>query len=279
MSYKTILVHVDATPLAAQRIRIAAKLARSFGAHLIGTATSGFASIVRQAQSYDMATIPAPVECGSQRDSARAALAEFDAIAAACEAPSCERRLIDEDADDGLMLQARYSDLVVVGQAGSGFAQAGVGDDMAEFVMLHGARPVLIIPYAGKFEHVGQRILVAWDGGQEASRAIVAALPLLQKATQVTLVVFNADGRDGIHGDVPGADIALYLARHQVRVDVREEHVGFDIGNAMLSLATDIDADLIVMGGYGHARLRQLLLGGVTRTVLRTMTVPVLMAH
>jgi nucleotide-binding universal stress UspA family protein len=113
----------------------------------------------------------------------------------------------------------------------------------------------------------------------EASRAIGAALPLLRRAGKVTLAVFNPNAIGSKHGPLPGADLAGFLARHDVAIEVQQLETELDIGNALLSLAADISADLLVMGAYGHQRLRELLLGGATRTVLKTMTLPVLMAH
>jgi len=104
-------------------------------------------------------------------------------------------------------------------------------------------------------------------------------MPLLKRAKNVTLVVFNSSARYDVHGEQPGADIALYLARHKVKVEVLSQTTTIDVGNSLLSLSSDLGTDLIVMGGYGHTRFRELLLGGVTKTVLNTMTVPVLMSH
>jgi nucleotide-binding universal stress UspA family protein len=122
-------------------------------------------------------------------------------------------------------------------------------------------------------------VLVAWDGSQEASRALDGALPFLRQAAEVKVVVFNAEDQVNMHGEQPGADIALYLARHGVKVDVLQETTEQDIGNALLSLAADTVADMLVMGCYAHSRFRELMLGGASSTVLTSMTLPVLMAH
>ncbi|MBV5325393.1 MAG: universal stress protein, partial [Rhodospirillaceae bacterium] len=105
--------------------------------------------------------------------------------------------------------------------------------------------------------------------------------PLLRRSSAVTLVVYNADQQTGVHGEQPGADMALYLARHGVKIEVMAQKTpaGLDVGNALLSLAADLGSDLIVMGGYGHMRWREMIMGGVTRTLLQTMTVPLLMSH
>jgi nucleotide-binding universal stress UspA family protein len=106
------------------------------------------------------------------------------------------------------------------------------------------------------------------------------ALPLLLRANAVDVVVMKAtDKADDVHGEQAGADLALFLARHQIKVDVVERQIKGDRGEALLSIAADLAADLIVMGGYGHTRFRELVLGGVTRTLLHSMTIPVLMAH
>ncbi|MYM76298.1 universal stress protein, partial [Duganella sp. FT134W] len=107
------------------------------------------------------------------------------------------------------------------------------------------------------------------------------ALPLLRASARVTLAVYQRRRHNGAHGVQPGADIALYLARHGVKVEVQQNTAGpnEDVGNALLSLAADSGADLLVMGAYGHQRWRELVLGGVTRRVLQSMTLPVLMAH
>ena len=141
-------------------------------------------------------------------------------------------------------------------------------------------RPVLAVPYAGDFPVVGERVLVAWNASREAARAVNDALPLLAQAKMVTVLAVNP--RFGIrgHGDVPAADIALHLARHGVKAEAAHTASG-DIADsqALLSYAADISADLIVAGAYGHSRAREVIFGGMTRTLLREMTVPVLFSH
>jgi nucleotide-binding universal stress UspA family protein len=278
MSYKTVLVHVDQSSHAAQRIRIATDIALAHGAHLIGSATSGLARYAMQGNAFDLTMAFAPGQVEQLRADAGQQLNGFDDFAATAGVKSHERRLVDDDVGASLALQARYADLVVLGQRDPDQAVAGDGGDIAEYVMLNCARPVLMIPYAGKFRTVGSNVLIAWDGSMEATRAIAGALPLLQRAANVTVVAFNPDASNA-HGEQPGADIALYLARHEVKVEVSTPDTDDDIGNALLSLAATLGVDLIVMGGYGHSRLREMVLGGVTRTVLNTMTVPVLMSH
>jgi nucleotide-binding universal stress UspA family protein len=153
--------------------------------------------------------------------------------------------------------------------------------DMTEFVVMNSVRPVLIVPYAGKLDSVGKRIVVAWDGSAEAARALAGAMPLMQKADLVQVMRFNPVVAGEGKGEEPGADVALYLARHGINVDVKRQASESDvqIGNALLSHIANTNADLLVMGAYGHSRLREWVLGGVTDTILKSMTVPTLMMH
>jgi nucleotide-binding universal stress UspA family protein len=279
MSYKTILVHADQSPHAAQRIRIAAEIALTNNAHLIGAAMSGISRF--SYQDNMLGTIGPIVSAHIDLLNARAqnALAEFEAIVSQIGVASYEPRLLEDEPEAGLALQSRYCDLVVVGQTDPDELSPNIVSDLPEYVMLNGVRPVLIVPYAGQFTSVGKNALIAWDGSMEATRAITNAIPMLQRATNVTVAVFNPVPGSAAHGAQPGADIALYLVRHGIKIDVLEQHTEIDIGNALLSLAADLNTNLIVMGGYGHTRLREVMLGGVTRTLLKTMTAPVLMAH
>jgi nucleotide-binding universal stress UspA family protein len=278
MSYKTILVHVDHSIHAHDRITAAAQLAQANEAHLIGTAFTGISRFAYHGTEgggvipeLDIAAELATIKARNIR-----ALATFDAIAAAVGVLSYEGRLVDDDPAGGLALQARYADLVVLSQTDRDDPAARVVSDIPEYVMLNGGRPVLIIPYAGSFPTFGSNALVAWDASIEATHAIFNALPALKLARKVTVAVLNPDLADGRE---PGSDIALYLARHGLPCDVIARRRSINIGDDLLSLAAELQSDLIVMGGYGHTRFRELLLGGVTATMLKCMTAPVLMSH
>ncbi len=279
MSYRTILVHVDRTAAAPARIKLAAQLAAREGAHLTGSAMSGVPRFMYAGDPFDAsgAIIGDYLELAAKR--ANQALDQFDEITARMGLSSVERRNSKDDEYSALCLQARYADLVVLGQAMPGGGEAAMLRDLPEHVILHSGKPVLVVPYAGDFPTLGERPLVAWDGSLEAAHAVAAALPLLKRSGKVTLAVFGAEPGYDAHGEEPGADIALYLARHGVKVEVQRLPDPVDVGNAILSLAADLNADLLVMGAYGHSRLRQVLVGGATRTILESMTLPVLMAH
>ncbi|KLK89684.1 hypothetical protein AA309_30070 [Microvirga vignae] len=170
---------------------------------------------------------------------------------------------------------ARYFDAIVLGQPNP---ERPDTSDLVEPVLFGSGRPALIVPYI----HVPPQlrtVLVAWDEGRPAARAVADALPLLQMADQVKVVtVSNPHSRGGSHAS---AEImARHLARHGIQAEVKTLTRGdLDIANTLVSYAADESADLIVMGAYGHSRLREMVLGGTTRTILASMTVPVLMAH
>lgn len=287
MSYKTILVHVDESRHAEQRIRIAADIAAKQDAHLVGGAATGVSPYIYRSgaivQAGSDTTTPLGYHLSALRDHARSALDNFETLAGKLEVGSHESALIDDEAGAGISLRARYSDLVVIGQFDPDQRSPVVMSDFPEYVLMNAGRPVLMVPYVGEYNTVGRRVLLGWDGGVSAARAVTQAIPLLKQADIVELAVYNADPetrkKDMPHGEVPGADIALLLARHGIKVDVIQQKTRINVGDALLSLATDLGSDLLVMGGYGHPRFQEILLGGVTHTVITSMTLPVLMAN
>jgi nucleotide-binding universal stress UspA family protein len=280
MSYRTIAVHVNDSRHALKRIQIAARIAADNAAHLVGVAATGVPESFYMSgmMGEGSATLVAYLDFMKER--AVTNLAAFES-AVGKSGVSHERRIIEDDAGSALCLQARYSDLLVLGQTDPEESALPEPADLPDYVIANAGRPVLLVPYAGKFDSVGERALIAWDGSLEAARAVSGAIPLLRKAKLVQVAVFDPKVGLNAHGEEPGADIALYLARHGVTVEVSRRYTegDIDIGNALLSHLDDFGADLAVMGGYGHSRFREVLLGGVTRTVLQSMTVPVLMAH
>lgn len=282
MSYKTVLVHVDNDKHANERVKFAAKIAMNEDAHLIGAAASGVSRYIYQSRFiYEGGAMATNLDSHLEelRDHAKNALSAFESTAKTMGVNSYESRQVDDEAGGGISLQARYSDLVVIGQTDPDEPSTTTLPDFPEFVVMNAGRPVLIVPYAGTYDTVANRVLIAWDASTSATRAVTAAIPLMKRAENVDVVVFNPDSRGDAHGEQPGADIGLYLARHGIKVNVVHQKTDIDVGNALLSIAADLGSDMLVMGGYGHSRFREILLGGVTRTVLESMTVPVLMAH
>ena len=280
MSYKTILVHADQSSHAPARMALAARLAFACDAHLSALACTGISRYAQPgAPGHQLPLVPQTLDMW--RAQARASLAALETIAARAGLEPPSLSLLDADPEEGLMLRAPFCDLLVLSQTDPHETSPGTIRDLPQNLLLHCGRPLLLAPWregglgtAAPFHHP----LVAWDGGRQAARAISDALPLLKLAGEVTLLVLNAE-RPGGHGMEPGADMALSLSRHGVRVEVMREYTSVDIGDALLCVAAELRCDLLVMGGYGHRRARETLLGGATRTVLKEMTLPVLIAH
>ncbi|MDB5794998.1 MAG: universal stress protein [Noviherbaspirillum sp.] len=281
MSYRTIAVHVNQATSAEQRIRLAAAIALAHNAHLVGAAATAVPIELYLPGALGESDGALSVYIEFLRENARAALKRFAEIARNAGIASVEERIVEDEPGAAMSLQARYSDLTVIGQTNPDESPSDPRIDFPEYVVMNSGRPVMIVPYAGSFDRVGQRVLVAWDASVEATRAIAGAMPILERAELVQVIVFNPKTGFAGHGEQSGADIALFLARHGVKVEVSQQQAGSDlsIGNALLSHAADFGADLLVMGGYGHSRIREVILGGVTHTILASMTVPVLMSH
>ena len=273
--YKTIVVHVNHNPGFDARLRAAAQLADSGGAHLVGTATTGMSFA-----AFAMLTSAMPIMPGDEFDvlraTANASLERFAERARQLGVESMEGRMVEDDARSALLLQSRYADLVVVGQDGP---DASTVRGLPQYLALHGPRPVLSVPAIYLGESIADSIVVGWDGSVPALRAIDGALPLLTRARTVRLALINPERETGLHGDEPGADMALYLARHGVPVDVIVERTESHPGEALLRIAHDHEAGLLVTGAFGHSRYRELVLGGVTRLLLERARLPVLFAH
>ena len=275
-TYRTIVVDLDPVKRRAERVEIAFGLADAFDAHVVGLHAPGPVYIPSAALAEGTSIIR-DMEGRRRKQVAEDAERDFRAVAATRNA---EWRHSEQDSLYAMRLSARYADLLVLGQPDPYSREL---DDRppgyAADVVLSAGRPVLFVPYAGRFAKVGGRVLVAWNASREAARAVSDALPFLARAQRVEVVAFDAD-KGGDHGEAPAHDIALFLARHGVKAIAAEQAgTGLDVGAQILSRAADIEADLIVMGCYGHSRVRELALGGASRTLLESMTVPVLMSH
>jgi nucleotide-binding universal stress UspA family protein len=279
--YKTIAVHVNQSARTLARVTYAARWATAFDAHLVGVAATGLPASFYVGGLAGEGVAMASTYGDLLLEQSRTALAMAESAADREGVRSFEKRLIEEEAGIAMCLQARYSDLVIVGQDDPDDMLPAQRAMVAEYTVLNSANPVLIMPYTGDFTAAPRRVLVAWDGSLEAARAVQGALPVLKHADMVQIAVFNPRIGADAHGEEPGADIALFLARHGIKIEVTSQATGgdIDIGNAILSHIADSNVDLMVMGAYGHSRFREVLLGGTTRTILRSMTVPVLMSH
>lgn len=293
MAYRTILVHVDETPRVAERIRYAVELALQDDGHVLGVALTGISRVLYQNAILDEQDPNLALHLNFLRERANRALEQFAPLVQRLGLRSFEQRVVDDDPGSGLSLLARHADLVVIGQADPEHVSTVAGTEFPAQVLTHSGRPVLVVPYAGLTRPAGaahapaRRILIAWNGSKEAARAVREALPLLKRADSVNIAVFDPDYQKALHGESPGCDLLKFLMRHGIDAEIlvrQTERAGMlkrpsGTGEALLSLAQDQESDLLVLGAYGHSRFRETLLGGVTRTVLETMTVPVLMAH
>jgi len=277
VAIKDILVHVDGSRAMPARAAVAAALALRHDAHLIGL----YVIEVPVLPSYAEAQIPNEI--------IKAQLAALASRAAACEqefnriakqyAIKSEWRCVQDRQIDALLLHARYTDLLAVGQADAGDPEC-VSRGLADRLVLESGRPVLLIPAAGGGKVIGENVIVAWSTRREAVRAISDAIPLLESARRVTVVTVNAERDDPENAGLPAADIALHLARHGIETQTKNLYAApAAVGQVLLDTARDSCADLLVMGAYGHARWTEVVLGGVTKHVLAHTSIPTLLAH
>jgi nucleotide-binding universal stress UspA family protein len=278
MALKDLLVHIDQSPHADVRLEAAIALATDHDAHLIGVHAISHPRIpnyirlqigeeVLQAQAALAAEAAARAEASFQERVTRAGI-------------RAEWRAVGGEPLPVLTLHGRYVDVVIVGQRDPSGEDASDDPTIPDQLILSLGRPALVVPYSGSFTAIGKTVLVAWDASRLATRAVNDALPFLVSAKRVCVLAVNPHGGEGGHGQIPSADICVHLARHGVNAEAEHLYADdIDVGDVLLDRAADIGADLIVSGAYGHARWRELVLGGVTRHLLRHMTAPVLMAH
>ena len=276
MSYKTILVHVDPGKHCEKRLGIAIRLASNHGACLAGL----YVFSPYLPPGYIMAQMGEEIEAAQNKiavESMSRAEETFRKQTSAAGLDNVEWHNAYDEPVHAMAMQAQYADLVVIGQSDS-TDDSGMAMDFPERLVLSSPRPVLIIPHTGDFPSVGKRILVAWNASQEATRAIANATPLLNSADSVYVMAVNCKSskQEMLRSD----NMVRYLERLGIRAEIKDlQNVEIDAGNELLSRASDLSADLIVMGCYGHSRLKEWVLGGATRTILESMTVPVLMSH
>jgi len=276
MAFKNILVHIDDGKACADRIQAAIALAQAHEAHLIGLYIATDPMLPGNVRAEMPAQFLTVLEdqLAERTEAAKARFIEVverAGLSADCRTAHCPGTGIAEV----IGLHARYTDLVVLGQPDENREPE---NHIAEDVVLSSGRPALVVPYIGAGKTIGERVMIAWDAGREAARAVHDALPVLERAKSVVVLVINP--RRGNHGAEPGADIALHLARHGIKVQAQNTEVkDLSVADALLSRLADQGIDLLVMGAYGHSRLRELVFGGVTRQLFQQMTVPVLMSH
>ncbi len=281
MTIRDIILHVDSqteTDANQKRQDYAISMAQAFEAHLTGVAIA----LEPMLPPMVMGELPVSVlETQRQRLQAVAqhALDAFEERARK-QGISYERNMLsalEASASEAFAGRMRTADLAIIGQEEPDEGSM-LHSLLIESALFESGRPVLILPYIGPDSFALSSCLIAWDGSREAARAVHDALPLIGKSTSVEILVVDT-GQFAVD-DEPGAALATHLARHGLKVNIKVIPAGgLDVASAILSYTDDVRPDLVIMGGYGHSRLREFLMGGATRGMLRSMTAPVFMAH
>jgi nucleotide-binding universal stress UspA family protein len=273
---KDVVVHLDAAAAPGAAENYAISVAAAFEAHLAGIAFAYEPILPATAGVVGVEIIEAQRR---ENEAAAKGVAERFEQASARAGISAEMRVLSGTAAGAAELfaqMARRFDLSVVQQANPD--QPSASDLVIEAALFGSGRPTIVVPYIQKQGLKLERVLVCWDGSRTAARAIGDGMPFLKRAQAVEVVIVASE--PGKSDELPGADMGQHLARHGLSVEVKRlVSPDTDVASTILSHAADTGADFIVMGGYGHSRLREFILGGATRGMLAAMTVPVLMSH
>lgn len=279
MTFASIMVHVDTGRRSHLRLSLAVKLAQEYQASLTGllavyAADPAWLHRVPDGGRY--------LEAYRQRreEACNVARCAFEGATEELLVP-VEWRVAEGPPLVAVQREARLGDLLIMGQDDPDDPTAFVASHFVETIILEAGRPVLVIPSAGWFRETGRRVMVAWNGSRESARATHDALPFLRRADSVDVVSCAVVGKRRDEWLAPPQYPVAWLARHGIAARVHEVPVdaALSTGEALLSQAVDLSADLIVLGAYGHSRMRELVLGGVTQTLLTSMTVPTFFSH
>ena len=274
---KDIVVNLSVTKSGGTASDYAVSIASALDAHIAGIAFVYDPIVPISGTGY----IPAEVIETQQADNEATAKSAIDRFAEATRRAGLSAEPLTLSASlagagDQFGRIARRFDLAVVGQAEP--ETSTIEDIIAETTLFESGRPMIVVPYIQKAPLKLDNVMVCWDGSRQAARAIGDAMPLLTRAQRVEIVIITNER--GKQDEIEGADIGQHLARHGLKVEVHRIAGGsIDVADALLSHAADSGTDFMVMGGYGHSRLREFVLGGVTHSILQSMTVPALMSH
>ena len=275
MTWRDILVHVKANEDWSEHIDVAMRMAKTFNARVTGLRTSQSAARIKQFPGAE----PQAVLDVEAKETALAAKAE-QRFRETLKANSVDGDwdTAEGNASEILMLAGRVHDVIVVKQTQEGVDEPGW--DVPEACAVSSGTPTLVVPSEGSFPSSGERLLIAWNGSQQAAAAVHGAMPLIHRAKHVTVMIGRGKESLSTITRYPKLDIVGHLSRHAAEVSTWafEAH-DWEAGARILDIADEKNADLVVMGAYGHSAWRELFLGGATRHVLKHMTLPVLMAH
>ncbi len=277
---KDILVHLDDSDVCTHRIRTALSLAKKHDAHVVGVALKIKSTIAE----YISEALPSGFHEAQHEAvelSANKAIKRFE-LEAKEAGISFSTNIIAESAAKApnvLASYARHTDITIIGQTNEESGGAGFNTALMDAALLETGRPIYLVPYVGKKNQPVKTAVVAWDSSSKAARAINDAIPLLQDREETIILIINSGERKNSHGNEPGVDIVAHLARYGINARIEIQTVtGIGVDTAILNFLADSGADLLVMGAYGHSRLREKAFGGVTHNILKNMTVPVLMS-
>jgi nucleotide-binding universal stress UspA family protein len=276
MTCKTLLVHLDDSTYSTARTEFALDLAHRYQAHLIGlyvVCQELTQPLIQYGEGPWAAVREAQLD--ANRNYARTRFLAAGERAGI----SVEWRAPDGTAVDTAALHARHADLLILGQYDPEDAPSYIAPHFVEDVVMSAGRPAIVLPYAGAVHSFAENVLIAWDGSRESARSMADALPVIEGAKFVTVLTVQRHPSSG--GEPAGIDVAAWLARHGIEAGFVEEPKAGSVSTGALLLNTlaDRHIDLLVMGAYGHARVQERFLGGVTQTMFQSMTVPVLMSH
>jgi nucleotide-binding universal stress UspA family protein len=274
---KDIIVNLSVTKNDSTVGNYAVSVAAALQAHLTGIAFIYDPVVPISGAGY----IPADVIDSQRADNETAAEAAIKDFTTATDRAgiSAEPQMLTASltgAGDQFARMARRFDLAIVGQAQP--EMSTMEQIIGETTLFESGRPMIMVPYIQRAPFKTDNVIICWDGSRTAARAVADAIPILGKSSRVEIVSVTSER--GKEDEIEGADIGQHLARHGLKVDVHRISRGnIDVADALLSHAADSAADLLVMGGYGHSRLREFVLGGVTRSIFQSMTLPVLLSH
>jgi len=278
MSIKDILVYLDTSEACGERIDVALRLAEKFDARVVGL----FVRSLPYVPHFVAAQIGPDIYETQKKIAEREEMSVRKLFLERCEKAGRpgEWRCDDGDVIEAICMHSKYVDLVVVGQYNPEEDHREGELGLTDNVVMDAGRPVLVVPYAGHFPTVGDRIMLGWNASRESARAAHDSLPFMQVAKTVQVVAANPQDSGDAHGDLPCAAITGHLARHNINAEAKTVYAeDMNVGALLLSRAADDGADMLITGAYGRSRLREMILGGVTRHLLAHMTIPVLMSH
>jgi nucleotide-binding universal stress UspA family protein len=278
MPFKTILVHLNDARRAEATLAAAIPLASRHGSHLIGMHVYSSMPAPPVSVPYGGKVLGSVVAAERKETQVIAAIFARMTVNRPFAAEWRALKVPHVDLPPIVMDHGRAADLIIAGQTDPDWDLSPLMD-FPEHLALDSGRPVLVVPYAGRYPEIGRNVVIAWKAGREAARAVFDALPILVGAETVTILEIKERGDDR-PGLAPDTSIAAALARHGIKPSLRTSAAcDISVGDEILSRLADIGADLLVMGAYGHSRMRELVFGGVTRHIARHMTVPTLFSH